>query len=261
MNLFIYNALYIIIYSFLGWICEVLYCYMLDHKFTNRGFLNGPLCPVYGFGAIFVLTFLDEYKNNVLLVFIIGIIITSILEYITSLILEVSFHTKWWDYSEHKFNIHGRVCLLNSTLFGILSVILVEVINPKIVDFIGKFPREVIYFVTYILVSLIAIDFILTITTMLKLNSRLSELNELLSDFEELGVSFIEKTEKDLKVKINKFKNEKINREELIGKIKKLRKNGLMQRRLLKAFPNMKHKKHDEILQILRKLNEKGEKS
>lgn len=255
MDVLIYNALYIIIYSFLGWICEVIYCYILDHKFTNRGFLNGPLCPVYGFGAIFVLTFLNQYKNNVFLVFIIGIIITSVLEYVTSVVLEVSFHTKWWDYSNHKFNIHGRVCLLNSTMFGILSVVLIEVINPIIVGFVHKFSKESIYFVTYILLGMITIDFIITVATMIKLNSKLEKLNALAYEFEELGVSFIEKTEKDLDFAISKFKSEKSNREELLCRIRELRKGGIIQRRLLKAFPNMKHKIHNDILQGLRKLN------
>ncbi len=255
MDNLVYNILYIIIYSFLGWICEVIYCYILDHKFTNRGFLNGPLCPVYGFGAIFVITFLDKYKNNVFLVFIIGIIITSALEYVTSVILEVSFHTKWWDYSNHKFNIHGRVCLLNSTLFGILSVILIEFINPLIVKLVYDFPKKSIYFITCTLLTLITIDFVLTVASMLKLNDKLDKLNALSYEFEELGVSFIEKTEKDLEYAINKLKDEKSNKEDLLYRINELRKGGIIQRRLLKAFPNMKHKIHNDVLEKLKKLN------
>ncbi|MCL1415455.1 putative ABC transporter permease, partial [Escherichia coli] len=118
-------------------------------------------------------TFLDMYKSNIILVFILGIIITSVLEYITSFLLEAIFHTKWWDYSKHKFNIHGRVCLLNSTLFGILSVILVEFINPIIVDFVSKFPEKIVFIVTIILAALIVIDFVVTVQAMIKLNSKL----------------------------------------------------------------------------------------
>ena len=237
MENIIYNILYIIIYSFLGWCCEVIYCYIIDHKFTNRGFLNGPLCPVYGFGAFFVLTFLDMYKSNVILVFI----------------LEAIFHTKWWDYSKHKFNIHGRVCLLNSTLFGILSVILVEFINPIIVDFVSKFPEKIVFIVTIILVALIAIDFVVTVQAMIKLNSKLHNLQDLSKEFEKFGISFIDKTEKELELTMSKFKREANLKEEMLNRAKYLRRNNILQRRLLKAFPNMKHKRYNELLQKLRK--------
>ncbi|EGT3617400.1 putative ABC transporter permease [Clostridium perfringens] len=255
MERIIYNIMYIIIYSFLGWLCEVIYCYIIDHKFTNRGFLNGPLCPIYGFGAFFVLTFLDEYKNNVILVFILGVIITSVLEYITSFVLEAVFHTKWWDYSEHRFNIHGRVCLLNSTLFGILSVVLVEFINPIIVDFVRKFPEKLVFVITIVLASTIIVDFIVTVHTMIKLNSKLHSLHELSNEFEEIGVSFIDKTEKELEITINKFKHGTSVKEDMLNRLRALRKNNVLQRRLIKAFPNMKHKKYNELLQKLRKEN------
>lgn len=255
MERVIYNILYIIIYSFLGWVCEVIYCSIIDHKFTNRGFLNGPLCPIYGFGAFFVLTFLDDYKNNVIVVFILGVIITSILEYITSFVLEAIFHTKWWDYSKHRFNIHGRVCLLNSTLFGILSVVLVEVINPIIVDFVGKFPEKLVFVVTIVLTATIAVDFVVTVHTMLKLNSKLHNLHGLSKEFEELGVSFIDKTETELELTMKKFKHKTSLKEDMLNRARALRKNNILQRRLLKAFPNMKHKKYNELLQKLRKEN------
>lgn len=255
MRIIIYNILYIIIYSFLGWLCEVIYCYIPDHKFTNRGFLNGPLCPVYGFGAFFVLTFLDRYKGNILLVFVLGVIITSILEYITSFLLELFFHTKWWDYSSHRFNIHGRVCLLNSTLFGLLSVVLVEFINPIIVNFVSIFPKKLIYIITILLSLSIIIDFILTVQTMINLNSKLHRLQDLSKEFERLGVSFIDKSEKELETTIMKFKQEPYVKEEMLNKAKYLRKNNLIQRRILKAFPNMRHKRYNELLEKLRKEN------
>ena len=201
----------------------------------------------------FVLTFLDMYKSNIILVFILGIIITSVLEYITSFLLEAIFHTKWWDYSKHKFNIHGRVCLLNSTLFGILSVILVEFINPIIVDFVSKFPEKIVFIVTIILAALIVIDFVVTVQAMIKLNSKLHNLQDLSKEFEEFGISFIDKTEKELELTMNKFKREANLKEEMLNRAKSLRRNNILQRRLLKAFPNMKHKRYNELLQKLRK--------
>ena len=114
--------LHFVFYSFLGWVAETIYCSLLQGKFVYRGFLSGPVCPIYGFGAIFVITLLQPFKENILMLFLMGVVITSTLEYITSYLLEVIFHMKWWDYSKRKFNINGRVCAWNSSLFGILSV-------------------------------------------------------------------------------------------------------------------------------------------
>ena len=175
------------------------------------------------------------YKRNLILVFILGIVITSILEYVTSFLLESIFHTKWWDYSKHKFNIHGRVCLLNSTLFGILSVILVEFINPIIVDFVSKFPKKIIFLITIILLTLIAIDLIVTVQAMIKLNANLHNLQNLSKEFEKLGISFIDKTEKELEITISKIKHESNLKEELLNKVHSIRRNNLLEKRLLKA--------------------------
>ncbi|MBS6043935.1 MAG: putative ABC transporter permease, partial [Clostridium baratii] len=121
--------MYFTIYSFLGWLSETIYCYIIDKKFTYRGFLYGPVCPIYGFGGIIVTECLRGMKGNIIEVFFGGMILASILEYITSYVLQKLFNMKWWDYSEHKFNINGRVCLLNSTMFGILAVVIVYVLE------------------------------------------------------------------------------------------------------------------------------------
>lgn len=111
MRLFLEIILYFFIYAFLGWVSECIYCSIGHKKIINRGFLNGPVCPIYGFGALIVIFFLKRYENNVLELFLYGIIVTSILEYITGYLLEMIFNTTWWDYSRKKFNIKGRVCL------------------------------------------------------------------------------------------------------------------------------------------------------
>ena len=119
-------------YSFLGWVCETVYCSIGQRKFVNRGFLNGPLCPVYGFGAMAVLFFLRPVRENLLVLYLSGVLVTSVIEYITGFLLEKLFATKWWDYSTYRFNIHGRVCLRNSLMFGVLSVIAARVIDPVV---------------------------------------------------------------------------------------------------------------------------------
>ena len=111
------------IYSIIGWIGEVIYCYIYDKKFTNRGFLFGPFCPIYAFGALFIIFMLSKYKSNPFLIFSFGLIGCSIIEFITSFIMEKIFNSKWWDYSKYKFHISGRICLINNLIFGIGSII------------------------------------------------------------------------------------------------------------------------------------------
>ncbi|WP_346961821.1 putative ABC transporter permease [Clostridium sp.] len=117
VDIFSVLFMYWIIYSLLGWVVETIYCSVIDGYFVGRGFLNGPLCPIYGFGELFLLLLLNQYSDNIAIVLILSMIYTTIIEYITSFIMEKLFKMRWWDYSEHKFNIGGRVCLKNSFLF------------------------------------------------------------------------------------------------------------------------------------------------
>ena len=120
-----------IAYSTLGWCGEMLYCSIpKGHICEKRGFLNGFLCPIYGHGALLVLYLLHGGFQNPVLTFIFGAIVTSILEYFTSWIMEKLFHMRWWDYSHYKFQINGRVCLLNSTCFGLACVLLCHLVQP-----------------------------------------------------------------------------------------------------------------------------------
>lgn len=130
--MFIRYFFYFIIYSFLGYLCEVFYVSISTKKLTNRGYLYGPVCPIYGYGAIIILLCLNPIYNLGMwyLVFILGVILTTILEYLTSYVMEMIFHMRWWDYSDKKFNINGRVCLKNSILFGILVMLVFYVIQP-----------------------------------------------------------------------------------------------------------------------------------
>ena len=132
--------LYFILYSFLGWCCETVYCSVIQRRWVNRGFLNGPLCPVYGFGALLVLFLLRDVRHSFTALFLSGMVVTSVLEYLTSYILEKLFHMHWWDHSHMRFNLNGRVCLLNSCEFGLLSVFVVMVLHPAVAGLVGKVP-------------------------------------------------------------------------------------------------------------------------
>ena len=135
-------VLLLIIYSFLGWIVECTYCVLGTGVWINRGFLYGPFIPIYGFGAVLVLGAINYLPNNIFIIFLGSIIITSILEYLTSYLMELFFHTRWWDYSELPFNLNGRICLLNSLLFGVAFVVVYYLINPQIMKLLNQFSYE-----------------------------------------------------------------------------------------------------------------------
>lgn len=111
-------------------------------KFVNRGFLYGPYCPIYGFGALIVLYPLLALGNHPILVFLGGMILTSALEYFTSWLMETLFHEKWWDYSHYKYNLNGRICLLNSTLFGLMALVVVFIIQPYVEKLADSIPDD-----------------------------------------------------------------------------------------------------------------------
>lgn len=167
---------YFTIYSFIGWLCEVIYCSVLSKKLVNRGFLAGPVCPVYGFGALSILWLLSPVSYSIPIIFLSSMMITSIVEYITGWLLETFFGTRWWDYSDRKFNLEGRICLKNSVYFGIMGVLLIKVIHPGIKYLVSNIP----YLYLDILCICIAVGFIIdcifTLNTLMKLNERLRKL-------------------------------------------------------------------------------------
>ena len=122
-------VLFFFFYSVIGWISEVIYCYIKDKKWTNRGFLFGPICPIYGTGALSMLICLTWCKKWPVVVFFLGIIVCDIVEYFTSFAMEKLFDKKWWDYSKKKFNLNGRICLEHSCYWGIFSVALIYLIH------------------------------------------------------------------------------------------------------------------------------------
>lgn len=143
--------------------------------FVERGFLRGPIIPIYAFGAFIVLYILMPYGTHPIYIFILGTIATSTLEYITSFILEKLFNMSWWDYSKQKFNINGRICLKNSILFGLLSVVLVLWINPLIVSFTKSLDQNIVNTLVPILVGITLIDLGLTLSSILGLSKRIKE--------------------------------------------------------------------------------------
>ena len=117
-------------FSFLGWLMEVMVVIFKERKIVNRGFLIGPCCPIYGFGGLIMTLLLQNIKNNPIILFLLSLLICSVLEYGTSYVMEKLFHARWWDYSNRKFNINGRICLTNMIAFGLLGCLIIYILDP-----------------------------------------------------------------------------------------------------------------------------------
>lgn len=193
MTIINYITLFII-YSFLGWVMESFFRSICEKKLINTGFLYGVICPIYGIGAIIMLIFLDNLKQNVFILFISAFFILSLWEYIVGWLLEKIFNAKYWDYSKHKFNINGRICLANSIAWGILAVVFLKYIHPFILSKLNKIPEDIVYISTIIFSGIIVID---TIVTTIKVKSIEAQIDKL----KQIG--------EKLKVKAEELKNTK----------------------------------------------------
>ena len=169
---------YFIIYSFLGWCLESIYKTILLKTPTNSGFLYGPFCPMYGLGAVLMLA-LSGFSHNIIIIFFMGFVFFSVWEYIVAVILEKLFKTKYWDYSDLKFNFQGRVCLKNSIYWGILGVLLVFVIQPALEGFVEKIPEDILLFVDVLLCVAILVDSVITIYRIMFIDKKIRQVFEI----------------------------------------------------------------------------------
>lgn len=206
LNEIVLFFLLFIMYSFMGWCIEVVVVFANQKKFVNRGFLIGPCCPIYGFGYLLIYYFLRKYAKDLEVLFVMSCIVCSILEYLTSYLMEKIFKARWWDYSNRKFNLNGRVCLRNVIAFGILGCLMMKVINPFFLDVLHLFSDKLLLYIGIGFLILFVLD---------------------------IAISF--------KI-INGFKKvtstiKKDNTEEITKKVRSiLLKRGLLYRRLIKAF-------------------------
>lgn len=157
-------------YSVFGWLIEVIGKFITKGRFINRGFLIGPYCPIYGSGALLMTFLLNRYVNDKLVLFIMAIVVCSILEYTTSYVMEKIFHIRWWDYSNYKFNINGRICIATMIPFGILGVLGLCYFNPFLLGVFSKVPDSILTFSTITLLVLYITDNILSFRIIYGLN-------------------------------------------------------------------------------------------
>jgi len=266
---------YFFIYAFLGWCIEVIYAAVKIGKFVNRGFLNGPYCPIYGVGVLLVLYLLNPVKDNLLYMFLGSVLITSTIELMVGFLLLKFFHKKWWDYSDRPFNIGGYICLMFSFAWGLACLVVVDRIHPLISSFSNWIPQTASKVLLIILACLMIVDFISTVKSILKLKNRLEIIEEIslkireTSEFigENLATAAIDIVQKmdDLEERYEATKElfeddiaEMINAQQKLLSDLHNTKRELLEaahfghKRLLKAFPGLKSIDHNDALDKLR---------
>lgn len=172
-------AWYFVIYSFLGWCLEVVFCTVNTGKWVNRGFLNGPVCPIYGFGMVIVLSILSPLSSHPFALFAGSFVLTSTLELVTGWVLKTMFHTTWWDYSREPFNIGGYVCLKFSLAWGLGGMAAVRVLHPPVDALVNWIPKPIGLCLLILFLLLFAVDFMVTLRTLIGLNRDLGELEHI----------------------------------------------------------------------------------
>jgi len=238
------------IYAFIGWSTEVIYAGATQGVFVNRGFLNGPLCPIYGCGVLTVLIILLPLRENLAILFIGSVLLTSILELITGFLMEKLFHQRWWDYTEEPFNIGGYICLRFSLLWGAACVLIVDVIHPSILRLMALIPDSISAPILFVFGAIFITDIAVTVATVVKLNQRLHEIDEVAHAIRKIsdaigtvtadGTIAISETNEQLRADL------RVKRAELIELFHK------EQKRLLQAFPNIQSRLHRETMEEIK---------
>ena len=182
-----YSILYFFVYGFLGWCTEVIFAAFKQHRFVNRGFLNGPICPIYGVGVTLVIACLEAFQSNLLLLYISSVILVTVLEGVTGWAMDKLFHNKWWDYSKLPFNIGGYVCLLFSLIWGVACVFIVSFVHPLIHQVLSRIPHTAGIALIAILGIALLSDMIVTTSAIVKFNQYLELLKHITDELHAIS--------------------------------------------------------------------------
>lgn len=257
-----YEVLWVfLIYAFFGWCSEVAYAALNTGKFVNRGFLNGPVCPIYGCGIVIVVSILTPLKENLIILFFGSLFLTTLLELVVGWGMEVLFHNQWWDYSDEHFNFKGYICLKFSILWGLACTFVMDIIHPIIVKPIRLLPIKIGIVLLVILFGIFITDCIITVSNILKFNKKLLLLEEIQSQLDkisnEIGENIYEGVSEAIEVSDKVKENVMEKREELANHYQDiLEERAKYQERILKAFPTLKSKRHKDALEIIKKTRE-----
>lgn len=270
----LYEAVWIfLIYAFLGWCCEVAFAAVNKGKFVNRGFLNGPVCPIYGFGMLIVVLCLWSLRDKPFLLFLGSAALTTALEFVTGFVLERFFHDKWWDYSDMPFNIKGYVCLKFTILWGLAASFIIGAIHRFIYMLIEKTPFVLGVILLAVFSAAFIADFTVTLTALVKLPKKLKAMAEaeraLRAVSDKIGENISDTTIAAKEKGEALAEENKPRLEELKAEYEKKKKElsamlerNFVQRRIFKAFPNLKNGRYkaifDRISELKLKVTEKG---
>ena len=258
---------YFFFYSFIGWFFESCYCSIRPKKWVNRGFLRGPICPIYGTGGLVMMICLLPLRHitenlylNELLIFIAGAILCDIVEFMTSYIMEKLFNARWWDYSNKKFNIQGRICLTHTFYWGTCSCLFVFILEPIMnLYLVGQVSESSRNILTYIFLTVFAFDLLDTVIHALgirDISSKFMKLSEEISEFAIQVYSTVggksENESEAMKKELNeKFDELRSNYDKFKNDLKDIKSKS--KKRLFKAFPLLKDgmAKQDKLLEDL----------
>lgn len=263
-----YSILYFFVYGFLGWCTEVIFAAFKQHRFVNRGFLNGPICPIYGVGVTLVIACLEAFQSNLLLLYISSVILVTVLEGVTGWAMDKLFHNKWWDYSKLPFNIGGYVCLLFSLIWGVACVFIVYFVHPLIHQVLSLIPHTVGIALIAILGIALLSDMIVTTSAIVKFNQYLERLKHITDELHAISnqigaelyqnVMHVLDMQESSRQKLDDVKLEVS--EEIRMQIVELKtraqnlgeKVPKPARRLLKAFPKLESRNYKAQLELFR---------
>ena len=258
-----------IIFSFIGWCSEVLYVGIFyEHKFVNRGFLHGPICPIYGFGGCAIMLLPPKILSTWVPLFFLSMFLCSVVEYFISWLLEKLFNTLWWDYSHYKFNINGRVCLLNSLLFGAMGILSVHFVIPPILYVLNLLSEKVIYISSTVIAVALTVDLLITVRRLVDFSTtmeRIKTLSESLKDqfgheewFRDNSLIEMVNSVREKAAAERSKLNEKLNQErlkindKLLERIDRLMSHHKNVESYLKRFPTMKSHLYKDGIAIIR---------
>lgn len=254
-----------IFFSVFGWVCEVAFVGIFsEHKFVNRGMLHEPLCPIYGFGGCTILLLPEQVLASWVILFVSSMILCTVLEYFVSWLLEKIFHTQWWDYSKNKFNLNGRICLLNSILFGVLGLLVVHFIQPYVLKFLAFIGDKWIKYLAEGIFCILVVDIIITVRKLIDFSEALTKMKtvaEMLRDRYKNEEWFHGETIETIMNSVRKraalMKDENVKDHEkisavLLEKLEGMQNKNFNLEKMIKKFPTLKSKNYSEGIDLIR---------
>lgn len=251
-----YLLLWFLLYSCVGWVYESVLVSVLERRWVNRGFLNGPICPIYGAGAVLGILLLSGLRDHPVIIFLISALGASVLEFVTSWAMEKIFHARWWDYSDYRFNIQGRVSLLGAVVFGAAGVALIELAQPWVAQWTVLVPMRALHALRLCFIVLFVIDMIVTIRGMVNLNESLRNFSEMIQSAAERTGESCQWGKDVLLQRIHEWSSSS---QEILASMRSSAMKTLnrQQRRMIQAFPNLRSTesvKESKIIETVREL-------